>query len=593
MKTALAPPDESVSRVDLRVLFEPRSIAIVGASAERSKLSGMIVGFLATSGYAGRVYLVNPRYERIDAAPCYPSVEALPETVDILVCVVPVEVAFDVIEAGARSGVPFCLLMSGGFGEGRTGAEGEARRQRLLRICDQNGMHVVGPNTVGMVNFRARLPLTFADWYGRDTGLRGGVAIVTHSGSIGGLVFSSLQLAGIGVDYWFGLGNEATLETADFIAHFNADPNVHTVICYIEGVRDGRSFMRAAAEARRRGKHIVALRAGGHPESVRSTLSHTGKRPSSDDVYAGIFRQLGIVDVVSSAELAYVMMLLTAADSRLGPRVGIISASGGACSLLADHVVDAGLELPELPREMQEMLDRSIPAYGSALNPVDLSADVVSRGEILHGTLAALREDTSVDVWLVFGRPIVDRYYPALIDFARSTSRAVIVSCSVPLEPDVHAALRAGGVPVLEDPELCLRALGRIRRAAATRFPHPLPLSRGERGACFGPLFPLPSGEGSRVRESAKGGDARSVHVAIQDDRDFGAVVALSVAGSSRRVVRALPASAPELRDAVHELTWHDDTLRGSEAHIIESLTRIVEQAATGSTARIEILPAS
>src|SRR5688572_26888222 len=250
----------------------------------------MIVGFLLKSGYAGRIYPVNPRYDRIGELDCYPSVDALPETVDLVVCVVPVAVAFDAIEAAARRGVPFCLLMTGGFGEGRTGAEGEARRERLMRICAETGLQVVGPNTVGMVNFRARLPLTFADWYARDTGQRGGVAIVTHSGSVGGLVFSSLQLNGIGVDYWFGLGNEATLETADFIAHFSGDSEIHTVICYMEGVRSGRNFMRAAEEARKQGKRIVVIRAGGHPESARSTRSHTGKQPSGTDVYTGIFR---------------------------------------------------------------------------------------------------------------------------------------------------------------------------------------------------------------------------------------------------------------------------------------------------------------
>ena len=149
--------------MNLHALLEPASVAIVGASAEPKKLSGMILGFLEKSGYTGRVYAVNPRYSNIGELPCFPSVEALPEVVDLLVCVVPVAVAFEAIEGAARRGVPFCLLMTGGFGEGRTGAEGEARRERLLAICRETGMHVVGPNTVGMVNFRGNLALTFAD----------------------------------------------------------------------------------------------------------------------------------------------------------------------------------------------------------------------------------------------------------------------------------------------------------------------------------------------------------------------------------------------------------------------------------------------
>lgn len=514
--------------MNLQALLEPRSVAIVGASAEPKKISGMIIGFLLKSGYPGRIYPVNPRYEAIGELTCFPSLDALPETVDLVVCVVPIAVAFESLEAAARRRVPFCLLMTGGFGEGRTGAEGEARRQRLLAICEQSGMHVVGPNTVGMVNFRARLPLTFADWYARDTGQRGGVVIVTHSGSVGGLIFSSLQLNGIGVDYWFGLGNEATLETADFVSHFSSERDIHTIICYMEGVRSGRSFMSAAGQARRNGRRVVVLRAGGHPESARSTFYHTGKSPSSADVYAGIFRQLGVIEAASLAELTYVMTLLTTVGDRLGRRVGIISASGGACSLIADHIVNAGLELPALPPRLQETLNGSIPEYGSSENPVDLSADVVSRADILHGTLAALRDDDSVDVWLVFGRPIVDRYYQAFIDFARVSGKAVIVSCGVPIAPEIRTALRDGGIAVLDEPELCLRALGRIVRVTARRI------------------------AGSAASTPP------AITASIEHDLDFGHVLALSTSQGYPRVVRALPATPDDLRDGLQEIAGTD-----------------------------------
>jgi acyl-CoA synthetase (NDP forming) len=444
--------------------------------------------------------------------------------------------------------------MSGGFGEGRSGEAGEARRRKLLQLCAETGMQVVGPNTVGMVNFRARLPLTFADWYARDTGKRGGVAIVTHSGSVGGLIFSSLQLHDIGVDYWFGLGNEATLETADFLAHFNADASIHTVVCYLEGVRDGRRFLQAAAQARARGKRIVALRAGGHPESARSTASHTGKRPTDSSVYAGVFRQFGIVDVATLAELSAAMILLEAAGSRLGPRIGILSASGGACSLLADHVVEAGLALPELPQPLQDALNRAIPEYGSSLNPVDLSADVVSRAEILHGTLAALRADTGIDVWLVFGRPIVDRYAPALIEFAQASGKAVIVSCGVPLAAEVVQTLRAGGIAVLEDPALCLRALASILRARSQ---------------------PLEATATAAATTS-------SVRLAVEADRDFGPIVALQSDRSAVRVIRAVPATRADLADALAELATRDAALSPFGNDAVDDLrTRIVALAGT------------
>jgi acyl-CoA synthetase (NDP forming) len=568
--------------MELQALLEPRSVAIVGASAEPKKISGMIVDFLLKSGYPGRVFPVNPRYDRIRDLRCYPSMHSIPETVDLVVYVVPVEVAFESLEVAARKGVPFCLLMSGGFGEGRSGAEGLARRDRLLRICTETGMHVVGPNTVGMVNFRHPLPLTFADWYARDTGQRGGVAIVTHSGSVGGLIFSSLQANGIGVDYWLGLGNEATLETADFIAHFSDDDTIHTIVCYMEGVSDGRKFIAAAAKARRKRKHVVVIRAGANPESARSTRSHTAKNPTRSDVYTGIFRQLGVIEATSLAELSYVMRLLSTAGDRLGSRVGIISASGGACSLIADHVVDAGLDLPELMADLQQALNRSIPEYGSSLNPVDLSADVIARPEILDGVLEVLRNDESIDVWLIFGRPIVDRYHQAFIDFARATGKAVIVSCEVQIAADLQESFQANGVTVLDDPALSMRALAQIVKAARSRAPG------------FDAPAELPSRTGQSVMSDADAaatllghgftaltGRAPVMHAGVDIDREFGPVVsasALACTGASlQRVVRALPVTREALHDAARELTSNEPGLQAYAEDVERSMIAVTE----------------
>jgi hypothetical protein len=165
---------------------------------------------------------------------------------------------------------------------------------------------------------------------------------------------------------------------------------------------------------------------------------------------------------------------------------------------------------------------------------VDLSADVVSRADILHGTLSALRDDTTIDVWLVFGRPIVDRYYQAFIEFASATRKAMIVSCGVPIAAEIQAALRAGGIAVLDDPALCLRALGRIVRAG------------GRTVACAA---------GARGQGAGFIAGARStVTATIETDRDFGRVLALSTPHVRTRVVRALPATADDLRDALEEI---------------------------------------
>lgn len=539
--------------MNLERLLNPRSVAIVGASADPTKISGMIVEFLRRSGFAGMLYPVNPRYQEINGLPCYPSVDALPETVDIIVCAIPVTAVFNAIESAARRGVPFCVLMTGGFGEGRSGQAGQERRTRLEALCRETGMHVVGPNTVGMVNFRYKLPLTFADWYSRDTGQRGGVAIVTHSGSVGGLIFSALQLDRIGVDYWLGLGNEATLEVADFINHFSDDASIHTVICYIEGVRDGRNFLAAAQKARSCGKRVVIVKAGSNPETLRSTASHTCKTSSPADIYRGVFRQYGIVNVLSLAELGYAMSLLTAFGDPPGAKVGILSASGGACSLIADHVLDAGLQLPLLSAPLQAALDRCIPEYGASHNPVDLSADVVSRPDILQGALQAIGKSDEVDIWMVFGRPIIDRYADMLIAFTRDTGKPLIACTGVPVADALREKLQEAGIAVLLDPQLCMNALGRLAQADGNTP--------------------------GTVHAASTPETATQLHITIENDADFGPIVTLAPAvplGMRARVVRALPASEDALTDMVAELGHMLGGLPGSAAAIERALTEAV-----------------
>jgi acetyltransferase len=571
-------------------LFTPASVGIVGASADAGKISGMMVEFLRRSGFTGRVYPVNPRYEEICGWRCYKSVEDLPEVVDVLVVVVPVTAALQVLASAGRRGVPFVVLMTGGFGEGASGDLGEARLGQLADICRGTGLRVVGPNIVGMVNFRANLPLTFADWYGRDTGQRGGVAILTHSGSVGGLIFSSLQLNGIGVDYWIGTGNEVNLEVADFIDHLSDDADLHTIVCFMEGVLDGRRFMQAAEKARQAGKRIVVLKAGESAASRRSTRAHTRKQSTDADIYAAVFRQLGIIQVFSLEELTYTLKLLAAGVRQVGGNVGIIAASGGSCSLIADHIVRAGLALPELPPDMQQALSASIPDYGSTLNPVDLSADVVARREILLNVFATLARDTLIDAWVIFGRPIIDRYYADISAFVRDTGKLVLLSSGVPLPAEVEAALRLDHVPVLQDPELCMRALGAIHRAG---------------GADTGPVRAWiefrgrVAGSQSIARQAV--GDLLARHrlrpavapatpvfcISLVQDKDFGPVLLVGEIGNpARRVACALPADATQLEAITRDLLPDGD---GSLAGALQAVAALYSAESAIATVALNL----
>jgi acetate---CoA ligase (ADP-forming) len=450
----------------IKKMLEPSSVAIVGASGDPRKLTGMLLDFLRRSGYGGTILPVNPRYEELGGLRCYPSVAALPYAPDVAVIGVPGDAAVTSVRECADLGTGSVVMLTGGFGEGSNAApEGVKRAAELAALCRERGVRMVGPNTTGIVNFAGSVPLTFADWYGRDRGLRGGVAVLAGSGTVGGLIFQSLQAKGVGVNYWIGLGNELDLDFADFVSYFAEQDSTDVLVCYIEGLADGQRFLRAAEAARHRGKHIVVLTAGHSDAARRSTLSHTGKLASSSAVYSGIFRQLGIIEVSSIEEAAYTTKALQYGLEMPDVRVGLMSASGGIGSLFTDQAEFHGLRVDSLPGEVRAELATVVPQYGSSDNPIDLSADVVFKGELLTGVLRVL--DTARGVpptWIVAGRATIDRYHESIARWAATAPVRTVICPGTALPPEIDQSLAANGLLVLDDSEMCMRTLGLVAR---------------------------------------------------------------------------------------------------------------------------------
>jgi acyl-CoA synthetase (NDP forming) len=457
-------------------LLEPRSIAVIGASTDPKKLTGMLLTFLGGSGFAGAVYPVNPRSAEINGLTCYSSIAAVPEVPDVAVIGVPGDTAVAAVRECAEIGVPAVVMLSGGFGEGSDPSPDGARRTaEVTEICRRSGLRLVGPNTTGVVNFERSTPMTFADWYARDTGSRAGVEILAGSGTVGGLVFQMLQRAGVGVNHWIGVGNELDLNVAAFVDYFAERESTRVIVCYVEGLVAGQEFFEAAVKARRAGKSIVVLTAGRSDASRRSMLSHTGKVSSSSAIYSGIFAQLGIVETRSIEETAYVAKALLAGLAVGDGRIGMVSASGGIGTILTDQAETAGLHVDRLPDPVRQELAGVVPLYGAADNPIDLSADAVFRPELFSGVLDVLgRAEGVPGTWVVAGRATVDRYYPQVLDFAAGSSLEVAVCPGIALAPGVDAVFAEAGVAVLDDSELCMRALGRIA-GAADHDPDPQP----------------------------------------------------------------------------------------------------------------------
>ncbi|MEU5809760.1 acetate--CoA ligase family protein [Streptomyces sp. NPDC047718] len=407
---------------DLDRFFRPESVAVIGASdAEGRPNTGITRQLIAWAERVGaRIHPVHPTRTSVFGLPCHPSVAALPEPVDLAVLLVGDPVA--VIEELAESKVKFAVAFASGFAE--TGETGAAAQARLAAAVRRSGLRLLGPNT----NLNA-----FQEF--RDD-LRGpAIALITQSGHQGRPVYT-LQELGIRLSHWAPTGNEADLETADFISYFAEQPEVGAIACYVEGLKDGRSFLLAADRAARNGVPVVAVKVGRTETGARTAASHTGKLTGADAVVDAAMRQFGVIRVDALDELQDTAALLARARPPRADGVVVYSISGGTGAHFSDLATEAGLHLPALSRAKQDELHQWIPDYLNVANPIDNGGHPVGdwRGRKI---IDAILADPSVGVLIcpITGPfpPMSDRLAQDLVDAAEQTDKLVCVVWGSPV----------------------------------------------------------------------------------------------------------------------------------------------------------------
>ncbi|WP_086753451.1 acetate--CoA ligase family protein [Streptomyces scabiei] len=426
---------------DLDRFFRPESVAVVGASdTEGRPNTGITRQLLAWSERVGaRLHPVHPTRESVFGIPCAPSVADLPEQVDLAVLLL--SDPLPVIDELAEAKVKFAVAFASGFAE--TGEEGAAAQERLAAaVARADGLRLLGPNT----NLNA-----FEHF--RDDLDGPAIALITQSGHQGRPVFS-LQELGIRLSHWAPTGNEADLETADFISYFAERPEVGAIAAYVEGLKDGRAFLLAADRAARRGVPVVAVKVGRTETGARTAASHTGKLTGADAVVDAAMRQFGVIRVDGLDELQDTATLLARArrprtpdsttpdSTTLGsaaPRpegVVVYSISGGTGAHFADLATEAGLPLPMLSEAKQAELHQWIPDYLSVANPVDNGGHPVGdwRGPRI---LDAILDDPAVGVLIcpITGPfpPMSDKLAQDLVAAAEQTDKLVCVVWGSPV----------------------------------------------------------------------------------------------------------------------------------------------------------------
>ena len=444
-------------------MLHPRSIAIIGASADLDKINGRPLKHLIEKGYAGRVLPVNPKYERIADLTCYPSIAALPEPADMAIVAVPADHVLESIEALGQRGVGAAVIFSSGFGE--MGAQGQAMEQELLACARRYGMVLCGPNCLGFVNAFEDVYATFSQYADGDTGA-GPVAFVTQSGAFGTAIAALARARGLGLGYFINTGNQVDLDFSELMLSVVEDPRIRVAAGYLEGLEDGPALIRLAQRCQALNKPLVLTKVGRMAAGQRAAASHTGALAVGDAVFDAIIRQYGVLRARNEEQMLDMLQALSAERRCSGNGIGIATQSGGAGVMMADRAEEVGLQVPALQESTRQRLMSVMPAFGAAGNPVDVTGQFVARPELLTESVVALLDDPNIHigiVWLQLMAVHVDKLVAIFCEIRDRTTKPFFV-CWVAAPTAAVQRLRAAGIVVFSAGERAVEAAAAMAR---------------------------------------------------------------------------------------------------------------------------------
>lgn len=382
----------------LPAFFDPHGVAVIGASADPSKLGHAVLKNILDSGYDGPVYAVNPKGGEILGVPVFPDITVIPDRVDLAVIVIPARLVAEELEQCGKKGCRGVIVISAGFRE--VGLEGKRAEQHLVQIAHRYGMDMLGPNCLGILDTVIPINASFARTFPEP----GTIAFMTQSGALATAILDWAKANQMGFSRFVSLGNKAELNEIDFLQAWNEDEHTDVIIAYLEGIVDGPRFMQVARETTRR-KPVIAIKSGTTDAGQRAVSSHTGTLAGSERAYDAAFRQAGVLRAASVQDLFDFAQAFATQPQLRGPNVAIVTNAGGPGIMATDALERAGLRLAQLNAETVEGLRARLPSAASALNPIDVLGDALADRYRL-GVEAALA-DPNVDAVLVILTPQV------------------------------------------------------------------------------------------------------------------------------------------------------------------------------------------
>ncbi len=441
--------EDAAPRRPLDAIFQPRSVAVIGATEKPGSVGRTILWNLLSSPFGGTVYPVNPTRPAILGVRAYPSVGAIGEQVDLAVIVTPPATVPGLVEECGRAGIPGVIIISAGFKEvGPTGIELE---RRVLETARRFGIRVVGPNCLGIMNPVGRLNATFATGIARP----GRVGFVSQSGALLTAILDWASQEDVGFSAIVSLGSMLDVGWGDVIDHLGDDPNTDSIVIYMETIGDARAFLSAAREVALH-KPIIVIKPGRTAQAAKAAASHTGSLTGSDDVLDAAFRRAGVLRVDSISELFEVSEILAKQPRPRGRRLTVVTNAGGPGVIATDALIGAGGELAEISPETMEALNAILPPVWSHNNPIDVIGDAPP--ELYARTLDIVAADPGTDGILVILTPqaMTDPTATArqLVRFARIEGKPIFASWMGGVEVAEGAAiLRQAGIPTFAYPD--------------------------------------------------------------------------------------------------------------------------------------------
>ncbi len=444
--------------MDLKRMFYPESVAVIGASNDKSKIGYQIMRGLKEGGYKGKIYPINTNAGEILGIKAYKSVLDVPDTIDLAIISIPAKYSAQAAEECGKKGVFGVVVVASGFSEvGRKDLE-----DQLAETCKKYGVRLLGPNVVGLMNNVTKLNASFAPYLPYP----GKIAMISQSGALVVALDAMTWNNKTGTSFLISIGNMADLEFSDIIDYLSNDDNVSCISLYTEGLKNGRGFVDISKKVK---KPIVMLKSGVSKHGSVAAASHTGSLAGSHRVYDGALQQAGVIRAYSIDELFDLSLTLSLQKPMEGDNLVVITNGGGIGVLATDQAEASGLPLQTPSDELQAKIRNIIPPFGSVKNPIDMSA--MATPEMYAETIKTVMEDPSVDGVVVLYCEVANLdpsdAAKGIINGVMESKRQVpIVSGFIGGENSVNGSLYLikNGIPTFGSPDKAVKAAGALRK---------------------------------------------------------------------------------------------------------------------------------